>query len=400
MKIQKEKIIIVLTVFIDILGLAIIIPVLPFYVESFGASALTLTMLFSVFSFFSFVSAPFLGNLSDRMGRRPILIISIISTAIGWLVFASAHTLWVLFLGRIIDGMAAGNLPIAQSYLVDIAGDEKERTTNLGIIGSIFGIAFIAGPAIGAALSSISHALPFYFVGVLATINVIGALFFLPESNKHMDKGRKLEFNPVRPLLTAAYDRVLRSRYVAWFCFGTAFSGMQSIFALYMSQVYGFNSVMVGAIYTSMGIAIFLNQTFLLRGFWLRRFKETTLEIWAFLCNAIGFSLLVIPSIYFFTVGILLNVFSQSLLRVVLTSRTAGLAGNRRRGEVLGIMSSVLSVATIGGPLFAGFLFPVKTFLPFVLSAFVLVCGFLLMRLDSKKIARNEPNKKLGTRTV
>jgi len=88
MKIQREKIIIVLTVFIDVLGLAIIIPVLPFYVESFGASAFTLTALFSVFSFFSFVSAPFLGTLSDRVGRRPILIISIVSTAIGWIVFA------------------------------------------------------------------------------------------------------------------------------------------------------------------------------------------------------------------------------------------------------------------------------------------------------------------------
>jgi MFS family permease len=293
-----------------------------------------------------------------------------------------------LFLGRVIDGMAAGNLPIAQSYLVDIAGDAKERTTNLGLIGSVFGIAFITGPAIGAALSSISHALPFYFVGAMATINVIGALFFLPESHKQLDKGRKMEFNPVRPLLSAAYDRVLRSRYAAWFCFGTAFSGMQSIFALYMSQVYGFNSVMVGTIYTGMGIAVFLNQTFLLRGFWLSRFRESTLEVWVFLCNALGFTLLVIPSIYFFSAGILVNVFSQSLLRVVMTSRTAGLAGDLRRGEVLGVMSSVLSVATIGGPLFAGLLFSVRTFLPFVLSSFVLVCGFLLMRLDSKKIAQ------------
>jgi len=377
-----------MTVFIDVLGLAIIIPVLPFYVESFGASALTLTMLFSVFSFFSFVSAPFLGTLSDRVGRRPILIISIVSTAIGWFVFASAHTLWILFLGRIIDGMAAGNLPIAQSYLVDIAGDAKERTTNLGLIGSVFGIAFITGPAIGAALSSVSHALPFYFVGAMATINVIGALFFLPESHKQLDKRRKMEFNPMRPLLSAANDRVLRSRYLAWFCFGTAFSGMQSIFALYMSQVYGFNSVMVGTIYTVMGIGVFLNQTFLLRGFWLSRFRESTLEVWVFLCNALGFTLLVIPSIYFFATGILVNVFSQSLLRVVMTSRTAGLVGDRRRGEVLGVMSSVLSVATIGGPLFAGLLFSVRTFLPFVLSSFVLVCGFLLMRLDTKKIAQ------------
>ncbi len=379
MKIQKEKAVIILTVFIDVLGLAIIIPVLPFYVESFGVSALTLTMLFSVFSLFSFVSAPFLGALSDRVGRRPVLIASIASTAIGWLVFASAQAVWILFLGRIIDGMAAGNLPIAQSYLVDIASDEKERTTNLGIIGSVFGIAFIAGPAIGAALSAVSHALPFYFVGAMAALNVIGALFYLPESLKKLDKEKRVHINPLRPLVAAARDSLLRNRYGAWFFFGVAFSGMQSVFALYMSRVYGFNSVMVGAIYTGMGIAIFLNQTFLLGRFWLRHFRETALEVWTFLANAAGFSLLLVPSIYFFAAGILLNVFSQSLLRVVLTSRTAGLAGGRRRGEVLGVMSSVLSVSTICGPFFAGLLFQVRPSLPFGLGALVLALGFLLM---------------------
>jgi MFS family permease len=388
MKTAREKLIIVLTVFIDVLGFAIIVPVLPFYVESFGASPFTLTMLFSVFSFFSFVSAPFLGALSDKVGRRPVLIVSITTTAIGWFVFASAKTIWVLFLGRIIDGMAAGNLPIAQSYLVDIAADEKERTANLGIIGSVFGIAFIAGPALGAALSSISHSLPFYFVGVMAMFNVFGSILFLPESHKLRDKGRKMEFNPLRPLVSAVCDNLLRNRYMAWFLFGIAFSGMQSIFALYMSRVYGFNSVRVGAIYTGMGIAIFLNQTFLLQGFWLRHFKESTLEVWTFFFNAAGFSLLMVPSIYLFAAGILLNVFSQSLLRVVLISRTAGLAGSRRRGEVLGVMSSVLSVATIGGPFFAGLLFQLKTVLPFLLSAFVLAGGFLIMKLNSNRTAK------------
>ncbi len=156
-----------MTVLIDVLGLGIIIPVLPFYVESFGVSAVTLTLLYSVYALFSFVSGPFLGALSDRIGRRPVLIASILSTAAGWFVFASAHAVWVLFLGRIIDGMAAGNLPITQSYLVDIARNDRERTTNLGIIGSIFGIGFIIGPALGGALSSIWHPLPFFFVGGL-----------------------------------------------------------------------------------------------------------------------------------------------------------------------------------------------------------------------------------------
>jgi MFS family permease len=377
---QKEKVIIILTVLIDVLGLGIIVPVLPFYVESFGASAITLTMLFSVYALFSFVSGPFLGALSDKIGRRPVLIASILSTAVGWFVFASAHTLWLLFLGRIIDGMAAGNLPITQSYLVDIARDERERTTNLGIIGAVFGIGFIIGPAVGGFLSSISHPLPFFFVGVLATLNVIGAMLFLPESLKQLDKEKKMALNPFRPLVNAVKDVPLRARYVAWFFFGLAFSGMQSVFALYMGKVFGFNVAMVGTIYTGMGIVIFLNQTVLLRIFWLRFFRESSLEVWPFLSNALGLAILALPSLPFLVAGIILYIFSQSLLRVTVSSRAAGIAGHRRRGEVLGIMASVLSGAMIAGPLMAGFLFDIEPFLPFAACSLALASGFVTMK--------------------
>lgn len=382
---QKEKIIIVLTVLIDVLGLGIIVPVLPFYVESFGTSAITLTMLFSVYAFFSFVSGPFLGALSDRIGRRPVLIASICSTALGWFVFASAHAVWVLFLGRIIDGMAAGNLPITQSYLVDIARNEKERTTNLGLIGAVFGVGFIVGPAIGGALSSISRPLPFYFVGGLASLNVIGAFLFLPESLKQLTRGKKMEFNPFRPLINGVRDRPLRSRYVAWFFFGLSFSGMQSVFALYMGKVFGFNVAMVGTIYTGMGVVIFFNQTFLLRIFWLRFFRESALEVWPFLSNAAGLLLLMFPSIVFLVAGIVLYIFSQSLLRVTVASRAAGIAGDGRRGEVLGIMASVLSGAMIGGPLLAGALFDIVPYLPFAACSLSLFLGFVSMKFYSEE---------------
>lgn len=378
---QKEKVIIVMTVLIDVLGMGIIIPVLPFYVESFGTSAFTLTLLFSVYALFSFVSGPFLGALSDRMGRRPVLIASIFSTAVGWFVFASAHAIWVLFLGRIIDGMAAGNLPITQSYLVDIARDDKERTTNLGIIGTVFGIGFIIGPAIGGALSSISHPLPFFFVGGLATLNVIGALFFLPESLTHPDREKKMALNPFLPLVNAVKDKPLRSRYIAWFFFGLSFSGMQSVFALYLGKVFGFNVAMVGTIYTCMGIVIFANQTLFLRSFWLRFFRESALEIWPFLSNAVGVLLLTAPFLPFLVSGIVLYMLSQSLLRVTIQSHAAGMAGHRRRGEVLGIMASVLSAAMIAGPLMAGSLFDIAPFLPFVACSLALVCGFVTMKV-------------------
>jgi MFS family permease len=139
---KNVKALVLFTVFIDIVGLGIIIPILPSYVQSFGVSSAVVTLLFAVYAFFSFFSAPYLGSLSDRIGRRPVLIISIISSAIGWFVFARAWSIGLLFLGRIIDGLAAGNITAAQSALADIAKDAKERAVNMGLFGALFGVGF------------------------------------------------------------------------------------------------------------------------------------------------------------------------------------------------------------------------------------------------------------------
>jgi DHA1 family multidrug resistance protein-like MFS transporter len=162
---------------------------------------------------------------------------------------------------------------------------------------------------------------------------------------------------------------------------------MQSILALYMGKVFGFSVAMVGTIYTGMGVIIFLNQTFLLRNFWLRFFRESALEIWPFLSNTICLLLMMVPSIPFLVSGIVLYVFSQSLLRVVVASRAAGIAGDRRRGEVLGIMASVLSAAMIGGPLLAGALFDIRPFLPFAACSAAFASGFITMKFFSPKTA-------------
>jgi DHA1 family tetracycline resistance protein-like MFS transporter len=140
-----------------------------------------------------------------------------LSTAIGWLVFASAHSLIFLFIGRIIDGMAAGNISTAQSSLVDISKDPKERTQNLGMIGAAFGIGFIVGPLIGGFLSSFSPVVPFWFATALAFADVVIAFLFLDETHKHISKKAKLEWNPFLPLRRAITDRTLLPNYFAWF---------------------------------------------------------------------------------------------------------------------------------------------------------------------------------------
>jgi DHA1 family tetracycline resistance protein-like MFS transporter len=198
----SPKAIILFTVFLDVLGIGLIIPVLPFYVESFHVSGIVVTSLFAVFALFSFFSAPILGMLSDRIGRRPVLIASLASTAIGWLVFSFSKTIFGLFLGRIIDGSAAGNISTAQNYLIDISKDNTERSKNLGLIGAVFGIGFIVGPLVGGVLSEISTKLPFIIVGIMTTINTIMAYFFLPETNYDRNTN-KISLNPFNPIIKA-----------------------------------------------------------------------------------------------------------------------------------------------------------------------------------------------------
>jgi len=399
MKIQKDKLIIMTTVFIDVLGVGIIIPVLPFYVESFGVGSFAVTMLFSVFALFSFVSGPFLGALSDRIGRRPVLILSIASTALGWFVFAGANAVWVLFLGRIIDGAAAGNFPIAQSYLLDIAKDEKERTSSLGVIGAVFGIGFIIGPFLGAMLSTISPAFPFWFVGVLALLNMIGAFFFLPETHHvRTSADKKIEINPFLPLLRATKDKTLRLRYFSFFLYGTAFALMNGIFSLFVKELFGWSASVIGYLFAGMGIILVFNQTIFLKNIWLKYFTEKQLEIWFFPIMAASFLLMDLKNPTLFIAGIILITFSQSTLRVVLSSAIAKAGGANRRGEVMGTSASIISASMIIGPLIGGALFVRNLHWPFLLSAVLLMVAFWLTKkcCGNEKISQPEKVEVMG----
>lgn len=376
---QKEKIIILSTVFLDVLGMGIVIPILPYYVKNFSASPLAVTWLFSVFALFSFFSAPVLGALSDRIGRRPSMIISICSSAIGWLVFASAHSLVFLFIGRIIDGMAAGNFSTAQSYLSDLAKTEKERTANMGVIGMIFGIGFIVGPALGSVLARVSTSFPFWFVGVLAATNAIAAYRYLPETNFQRHQGR-ISFNPFKPIISGVKDLLLRSRYIAWLMFSLAFASMQTVFALYLIDVYGFNVNGTGLLFTIMGVIMAVNQGFLLPKFWLKRFSESFLEVWLFPVFILAFISFASGNKMIFFIGVGLNALTQTIIRAVMSSRMAGLAGPTRRGEVMGIITSIMSLGMFVSPMIAGWLYGQNKNWPFYYGAMCLLVAFLVIK--------------------
>lgn len=382
---MNKKIIILLTVLIDVLGIGVIVPVLPFYVESFGASAFIVTLLFAVFSFFSFFSAPLLGALSDKIGRRPVLIASIASTAFGWLVFAAATNIYWLFIGRIIDGLAAGNFPIAQSYLIDIAKNDKEKTSNLGLIGAVFGIGFIIGPLLGGALSQISITTPFWFVGGLAIFNTILAYFKLPETNTNKDKDKKISFSPFKPIIVAAKNAKLRPSFIAWFLFGLAIAGQQSILSLYLAEAFNFNSFLISLVLGGTGVVLVINQGLLLKKLWLKYFSEEKIIIYFIAILGVSFIFTGIHLLLPLVIGLFLFSITHSVLRVSMTSQIARTGEDNEQGMILGVLSSVMSLSMIIGPLLAGSLFSINLSLPFWASALFSFLAFIIIFFENKK---------------
>jgi MFS transporter, DHA1 family, tetracycline resistance protein len=375
---SKTKVTILLTVFIDVVGLGIVIPILPFYVATFSNSALLITSLFAVYALCSFFSAPVIGALSDKVGRRPMLIISIFSTAVGWFVFAWAPSILFLFVGRILDGIMAGNFPIAQSYLSDIAKDDKERTTNLGLIGAVFGIGFILGPSLGGVLGHLGHTVPFWCVGGLALFNGILALFILPETHKALSS-KTISINPFIPLVRAVKNYALRANFLAWFLFGLAIASYQSIFSLYMRDVFHFDELVIGIIFGAIGFVIAINQGLAMKHIWLKYFKEPTLELTMLIIFAIGFLFLSVKLFFVFCIALLLTTFGQSILRVVMTSQVAGKSSSSQRGEVLGILSSITSLSMMIGPFLSGLMYENYKAMPFLFGALCLFLAFSIL---------------------
>lgn len=386
---SKIKAIILLTVFIDVIGLGIVIPILPFYVSNFSNSAFLITSLFAVYALCSFFSAPVIGALSDRVGRRPMLIMSIFSTAIGWFVFASAPNILFLFIGRIIDGIMAGNFPIAQSYLSDIAKNDKERTANLGLIGAVFGIGFIFGPFLGGVLGQIGHTAPFWFVGGLALCNGVLALFILPETHTALTT-RAISINPFTPLMRATKTRILRSNFIAWFLFGLAIASYQAVFSLYLRDVFHFNELVGGIVFGLVGVIIAINQGLAMKHVWLKYFKEPALELATLLIYAVALFALGTRFFIAFAIALVFTTFGQSILRVVMTSQVVGQSPPTHRGEVLGIMASIASLSMMMGPFVSGMLYGYNKAAPFIFGAGCLLSASFVLYRKRRGLAKVE----------
>jgi DHA1 family tetracycline resistance protein-like MFS transporter len=375
---NKIKTLVLITVFIDIVGLGIVIPILPFYVTSFGSSGPVVTLLFAIYALLAFFSAPFLGKLSDRIGRRPVLIASITSSALGWFAFAYAPNIIWLFIGRIIDGIAAGNIGAGQSALGDIAQTEQERAHNMGLIGAIFGIAFIIGPVLGGLLSHFGTHVPFVAVAIASLLNAIAAYFFFPETLVHKNE-EEHSINPFSPIMTGLKDAQLRIILIAFFLFGVSISIQQSIFSLFASQVFGMGEKGVSLLFGLIGILILINQVFLLRKVWYSLASERSLTIYMLALCSIGIILSATPYKPLFFIALIVNTLGQSTTRATFMSTISGVHP-KRRGEYIGIATSIMSLSMIVGPLLAT-VTQANIYLPLYVSGGIGLIGVVILAM-------------------
>lgn len=349
-----------LIVLVDVLGLTIILPLLPFYAENLGASATVVGLLISSYALCQLVAGPVLGRMSDHMGRKPLLIVSQFGTLIGFLILAFAHVLWLVFLSRVIDGLTAGNLSLAQAYISDVTASE-ERTKSFGIIGIAFGIGFMVGPGISGLLSQFGLAYPIFAAAFLSASSIVCTATLLPRVTPHPDDaGTRLSAFDWKAYVQYFARPKLGALLWQFFFFAFSFALFISGFALFAQRRYTwqgheFGAREVGYVFLYVGFLGVILQGGLI-GRLVKWLGERTLVWTGFGISAVGYGLLA----WTHTIGQLLFACTvnscSGVLRPSVTSLITQQAGRREQGVVLGLTQSLTSISQIVAPVIAGVL--------------------------------------------
>jgi MFS transporter, DHA1 family, tetracycline resistance protein len=385
-----------LIVAVDVLGLTIMIPLLPFYAEKLGASPSQVGWLVGVYALCQLFSGPLLGRMSDHVGRKPLLIVSQIGTLIGFLVTAFAGALWVVFLGRIIDGATAGNLSLAQAYISDVTKPE-ERAKSFGIIGIAFGLGFLIGPAISGLLSHFDYRLPILAAALMSFTSIMATTFLLPSvKNVHRVQsgpsgpgGRRLSL-----VQWSEYGRYFRqpglgTLLVQFLVFTFSFAMFVSALALFVERRitwHGkpFGAEQTGYVWAYAGLLGVCLQGPAL-GRLVKRFGERALNRTGFAAYVVGYSMLAfahsIPWLLLSTTVLALG----GLVRPTLTSMITQKTSREEQGTVLGLTQSLTSVSQIVGPPLAGLLIQHQLLTPWGLA--IAVVALLGLVIASRPLA-------------
>ncbi|MFO7769703.1 MAG: MFS transporter [bacterium] len=360
---HSPLLVVFVTVFIDLLGFGIIIPILPFYAQDFGASELVVGMLFASYSLMQFLFSPLWGRVSDVLGRRPVLLVSLFGTSLSFFIFGLAKTLTVLFIGRIAAGVFGAVITTAYAYIADVT-TPGNRAHGMGIIGAAFGLGFIFGPFIGGVMADAwGYAAPAYFAAVLALANGILALFVFPESYPPEVRERDRTSGAPRRTLSlvrlwgALKHPAVGSLLLLYFLVTFAFANMEATYALLTEDLFGWGARENGWVFAYIGVVMVVVQGWLIRPL-SRRFGERKLVVAGTVALIPGLGLLPWspgPAVLLVLSGIM--ALASGLNTPSITSLISQGAEEREQGAMMGMNQSMGSLARFVGPAWGGFTF-------------------------------------------
>lgn len=386
---NRSLLIVSLISLVNMLGYGIIIPILYSYSKKYGMTDFQNGLLFSTYSFCQFISTPIIGRMSDKYGRRPMLLISIIGTAISFFMTAFAPNVAVLFIARALDGLTAGNIPVVFAVISDTTKPEQ-RAKAFGVIGAAFNFGFIFGPAIAALTVGFHMAVPFIIAGIITIVAALLTYFYLPETNLHMKEVKEGKLFDIPKLWHTLFDPNVGITFVLSFLFMMAFSA---------AIIYGFQPFTLGIlkisesqnalIFTLFGIIGLISQTFLVARISKKLGVKKAFSS-SLLLIAISFVFMYFSrSLSLFIMASILLAFVNSVAQTLLPTILSREADAKSQGSIMGLNASYQSIGMMLGPILAGVIATITIPLPFLFGAgLILVCFFLsfkIMRPGVKK---------------
>ncbi len=367
---QHSLIILFSVIVIDLIGFGIVVPILPFYAVQYGASATVLGFLLTSYSLMQFICAPLWGKLSDRMGRKWVMLVTITGGCFALLLLGNAHALWMLFAGRLLSGFFAANIGVATAYVADVTSEE-DRAKGMGLIGAGFGIGFILGPAIGGFFSRYGYHVPILVAAALNALNLFYAAFFLQEPPRHhpVESG-------IQPSLLS--DRTLLKFCLLYFVFTVSVNQLETTFALFMMDRFAFDAIHVAYILTVMALVMVIIQGGMIRMLADRFGERRLLAFGVVLLGVAFFFVPKMPSVWVLLIPLLTSSVGRGLSQPALLSLVSKTAGSHRRGAVMGTFQAAASFGRVIGPVMAGFLYDHWQGGPFYFAGALMVAVLIL----------------------
>jgi MFS transporter, DHA1 family, tetracycline resistance protein len=369
-----------LIVLADLLGFSVIIPLLPFWALKYNASAFQVGLLFSIYSVCQLIGSPLLGLISDRYGRRPVLIASQIGSVAGFILLGVASSgnwasptlgLTLVYLSRVIDGLSGGNISTAQAYISDVTS-AKDRARGMGLIGAAFGIGFTIGPALGGLLGHFHVSLPAYAAALFSAIAAWQTWKFLPESRHHVHSAEAEAWLHPSRFLPIVRNPLLMQMLLIFFFSMMAFVMMEATFALFMKETFGYEQLAVGLLFALAGVTIAVVQGRLV-GKWSKRFGEWPLVIAGPVLVTTAMLVLVVvgykPALVLVIVALITNATGRSLQTPTLSALISHHSDPKQQGTVFGLFHMLGSLSRAIGPAVAGAVFAKHHVAPYVMAS-------------------------------